>query len=174
MKKVILLVALVFSSFAVQAQSVKLELNAGTLTHDAFDSGSRLSLVEAGEDLTIAHGSFGVEVDFFDDKKFNFGPIAKAYAYEKDYFGGKDESLNHYNVSAGLNAGISLGKWSLDTSVELPLPGKREAIFEAIVSPSISLMLSDKFGIKANYDYFINKKLFNYASSISGGLIYKF
>ena len=149
MKKLFLLVAFVVSSFAIQAQSVKLELNAGTLTHDSFGVGG---IVDAGDDLTIGHGSFGVDVDFFDEKKFNFGPVAKIYAYEKDYFGGNDESLNHYGASAGLSAGVSLGGFSFDTSFELPLPGKRESIFEAVISPSVSVMLSKKIGIKANYD----------------------
>ena len=60
MKKVILLIALVFSSFAIQAQdmdkspvSISFELNGGFLQHDAFNSGSRLSHVDAGEDLII-------------------------------------------------------------------------------------------------------------------------
>ena len=171
MKKLFLLVALVFSSFAIQAQSLSLELNAGTLTHDSFGVGG---IVNAGDDLTIGHGSLGASLDFFNNKMFNFGPVAKLYAYEKDYFGGNNPDLNHYNFSGGLNAGVTLGKFSLDTSFEVPLPGKRESIFEAIISPSASFMISDHIGIKANYDYFINKKLFNYASSISGGLIYKF
>ena len=183
MKKVILLIALVFSSFAIQAQdmmdtkspvSITFELNGGVLHHDAFDSGSRLSLVEAGQDLVIGTGSFGFEMDLFAKNKFNFGPSAKLYAYETGYFGGRSDDLNHYHGSIGLVAGVDLGKFTFNTSFESPTPDKRHKIYEAIVSPSASFMISDKVGIKANFDYFINKKLFNYAYSFGGGLIYKF
>ena len=186
MKKVILLIALVFSSFAIQAQETEdkpvlidlvintLEFNGGVLTHDAFNSGSRLSLVNPGEDLDIGQASIGFSGDFFSSKKFNFGPAGKVYFHEVGYSGGKSPDLNHYTFSLGANAGVDLGKFFFNTSFELPLKGKRESIFEAVVSPSAGFMISKNIGIKANFDYFFNKKLFNYAYTVGGGLIYKF
>ena len=179
MKKVILLIALVFSSFAIQAQdkspvSIAFELNGGFLQHDAFNSGSRLSLVDAGEDLIIGTGSFGFEMDLFAKNKFNFGPSAKLYAYEVGYDGGKSDDLNHYHGSIGLTTGFDFGKFFINTSFESPTPDNRHKIYELIVSPSAGFMISDKVGIKANFDYFINKKLFNYAYSYGAGIIYKF
>ena len=186
MKKVILLIALVFSSFAIQAQETEdkpvlidlvintLEFNGGVLTHDAFNSGSRLSLVNPGEDLDIGQASIGFSGDFFSSKKFNFGPAGKVYFHEVGYSGGKSADLNHYTVSLGANVGIDLGRFFVDTSFEAPLKNSRENIFEFVASPSIGFMISDKIGVKANFDYFVNKKLFNYAYTVGGGLIYKF
>ena len=191
MKKVILLIALVFSSFAIQAQdmmdkapvSIAFELNGGFLQHDAFADGSRFSLIgnenghftnQTNKDLIIGTGSFGFEMDLFAKNKFNFGPSAKLYAHETGYFGGASEDLNHYHGSIGLVAGVDLGKFFINTSFESPTPDKRHKIYELIVSPSAGFMISDKVGIKANFDYFINKKLFNYAYSYGAGVIYKF
>ena len=154
--------------------SIAFELNGGFLQHDAFNSGSRLSLVDAGEDLIIGTGSFGFEMDLFAKNKFNFGPSAKLYAHETGYFGGASEDLNHYHGSIGLVAGVDLGNFFFNTSFESPTPDKRHKIYELIVSPSAGFMISDHVGIKANFDYFINKKLFNYAYSYGAGIIYKF
>ena len=195
MKKVILLIALVFSSFAIQAQDKSdepvlidlvintLEFNGGVLTHDALSSASRFSLIgndnidyinHLNKDLEIGQASIGFSGDFFSSKKFNFGPAGKVYFHEVGYRGGKSSDLNHYTFSLGANAGVDLGKFFFNTSFELPIKGKRENIFEAVVSPSAGFMISDKIGVKANFDYFFNKKLFNYAYTIGGGLIYKF
>ena len=186
MKKLFLLVALVFSSFAIQAQDMKdepilidlvinqLEFNGGVLTHDAFNSGSIYSLVDTGDDLDIGQASIGFSGDFFSSKKFNFGPAGKVYFHEVGYSGGKDPELNHYTVSLGANVGVDFGKFFLDASFEAPLKNQRENIFEFVASPSIGFMISEKIGVKANFDYFVNKKLFNYAYTVGGGLIYKF
>ena len=180
MKKLLLIVVAVLGMSTAQAQedkspvSIAFELNGGFLQHDAFNSGSRLSLVDAGEDLIIGTGSFGFEMDLFAKNKFNFGPSAKLYAYEVGYDGGKSDDLNNYHGSIGLTAGVDLGKFFINTSFESPTPDKRHKIYELIVSPSAGFMISDKVGIKANFDYFINKKLFNYAYSYGAGIIYKF
>ena len=183
MKKLFLIVVAVLGMSTTQAQEEPvlidlvintLELNGGVLTHDAFNSGSRLSLVNPGEDLEIGQASIGFSGDFFSSKKFNFGPAGKVYFHEVGYKGGNDPALNHYTFSLGANAGVDLGKFFFNTSFELPIKGKRESIFEAVVSPSAGFMISDKIGIKANFDYFFNKKLFNYAYTVGGGLIYKF
>ena len=170
MKKVILLIALVFSSYAIQAQDsgFSLEVNGGILTHESFHSAL------AGENMSLGQASLGFEWDWFSKNKFNFGPSAKLYTHEVGFMGGKDKSLNHYHGSIGLMAGVDLGKFSFNTSIESPTPDKRESIFEAVISPSVGFMISDKVGVKANFDYFINKKLFNYAYTVGGGLFYKF
>ena len=167
---------LAVSSFAIQAQdmkkspvSISFELNGGVLTHSFIDNG-----VEDGKTLDVGQASFGFEMDLFAKNKFNFGPSAKLYAHEVGFFGGRDESLNHYHGSIGLMAGVDLGKFTFNTSIESPTPDKRHNIFETIISPSAAYMISDKVGIKANFDYFINKKLFNHAFSVGGGIIYKF
>ena len=159
------------SSFAIQAQDsgFALEVNGGVLTHNFIVNG-----VESGEDLNIGQASLGFEWDFFAKNRFNFGPVAKLYTQEVEFFGGKDESLNHYHGSIGLMAGVDLGKWSFNTSLESLTPQNRESIFEAVISPSAGFMISDKVGLKLNFDYFVNKKLFNHAYSVGGGIIYKF
>ena len=163
---------LAVSSFAIQAQdkALSLELNGGVLTHEFFIDNP----VVSGETLQIGQASFGLEWDWFSKNKFNFGPAAKLYTHEIEFKGGRDASLNHYHGSIGLMAGVDLGKFSFNTSFESPTPSKRESIFEAVISPSAALMISKSVGIKANFDYFINKKLYNYAYTIGGGLIYKF
>ena len=179
MKKLFLTMMLAVSSFAIQAQDKDpvlidlvintLEFNGGVLTHDFQING-----VEDGSNLDVAQASIGFSGDFFSSKKFNFGPAGKLYFHETEFFGGKSDDLGHYTASLGASAGVDLGKFFFDTSFELPLKGKRESIFEAVVSPSAGIMISDKVGIKANFDYFINKKLFNHAYSVGGGIIYKF
>ena len=175
MKKVILLIALVFSSFAIPAQNsgFAIEVNGGVLNHESL-TGQFSSIVGTQEDLQVGQASLGIEWDWFAKNKFNFGPAAKLYTHEADFMGGKDANLNHYSGSIGLMTGVDLGKFSFNTSFESPTPDKRESIFEVVISPSAAFMISDKVGIKANFDYFINKKLFNYAYAFGGGLIYKF
>ena len=167
--------ALVLSSFAIQAQNsgFSLELNGGVLTHESL-TGQLGSIVGIQNDLQLGQASLGFEWDLFANNKFNFGPAGKLYTHEVGFSGGKDASLNHYSGSIGLMAGVDLGRWSFNTSFESPTPDNRESIFEAVISPSAAFMISDRVGIKANFDYFINKKLFNYAYTFGGGLIYKF
>ena len=181
MKKLLLIVVAVLGMSTTQAQdmmkdpavSVTFELNGGVLTHDSFFEGLG-GIVDGESNHQIGQGSFGFEMDLFARNKFNFGPAAKLYFHETGYFGGRDASHNNYHGSIGLVAGIDAGKWSFNTSFESPTPDKRESIFEAVISPSAAFMISDKVGIKANFDYFVNKKLYNYAYSFGGGLIYKF
>ena len=173
--------AFVVSSFAIQAQDKdpilidlfinNFEVNGGVLTHDSFSGGG---LIDTGRDLEIGQASIGFSGDFWSSKKFNFGPAGKVYFHEVGYSGGKDPELNHYTVSLGANAGVDLGKFFFDASFELPLENKRENIFEFVFSPSAGFMISDHVGIKANFDYFAQKKLFNYAYTFGGGVIYKF
>ena len=171
MKKLLLIAIAILGISTAQAQNsgFALEVNGGVLTHDFIVNG-----VEEGKTLDIGQASFGFEWDFFAKNKFNFGPSAKLYAQEIGFEGGKDDSLNHYHGSIGLMAGVDLGKFSFNTSFESLTPQNRGSIFEAVVSPSAAFMISDKVGIKANFDYFFNKKLFNHAYTIGGGLIYKF
>ena len=175
MKKLLLIVVAVLGMGTAQAQNsgFALEVNGGVLTHESL-TGQFNSIVGTQSDLQIGQASLGFEWDLFAKNKFNFGPAAKLYAHEVGFKGGRDASLNHYHGSIGLMAGVDLGKWSFNTSFESPTPDKREKIFEAVISPSAAFMISDKIGIKANFDYFINKKLFNYAYTFGGGLIYKF
>ena len=172
MKNLLLTIALVCGMFSAQAQdeAITFEVNGGVLTHDFFVDNPIVS----GETLQIGQASFGFEGDVFSSKKFNFGPSGKIYTHETEFFGGKSSELNHYSLSAGLVAGVDLGKFTINTSIELPIPDRRESIFEAVISPSAAFMISKRVGIKANFDYFINKKLYNYAYTIGGGLIYKF
>ena len=175
MKKLFFMLIAILGMATANAQNsgFALEVNGGVLTHESL-TGQLGSIVGVQNDLQIGTGSFGFEWDLFSKNKFNFGPTGKLYAYEVGFEGGKDASLNHYHGSVGLMAGVDLGKWSFNTSFESPTPDKREKIFEAVISPSAAFMISDKIGIKANFDYFINKKLFNYAYTFGGGLIYKF
>ena len=153
------------SSFAIQAQiKGDVALNGAFLTHESHLSGV--------EDLTIAKAGLEFNLDLFGGKKFNFGPVGKFHIYEEDYFGGKDQ--NNYDFSLGLSSGVDLGKFSFDVSGEFPFADQRENIFEFLISPSATYMVSDKVGIKGNFDYFINKKLFNYAYSYGVGVVYKF
>ena len=179
MKKLLLIVVAVLGMSTTQAQDQdpilidlvinSLEINGGVLTHDFQVNG-----VQDGSNLDVAQASLGFSGDFFSSKKFNFGPAGKVYFHEVGFMGGKSDDLNHYAFSLGANAGVDLGNFFFNTSFELPIKGKRESIFEAVVSPSAGFMISDKVGIKANFDYFFNKKLFNHAYTIGGGLIYKF
>ena len=175
MKKLLLIVVAILGMSAAQAQNsgFAIEVNGGVLTHDSFFEGLG-GIVDGEGNHQIGQGSFGIEWDWFSKNKFNFGPAAKLYFNETGYFGGKDASHNNYHGSIGLVAGVDLGKWSLNTSFESPTPDRRESIFEAVISPYAAFMISDKVGIKANFDYFVNKKLYNYAYSFGGGLIYKF
>ena len=152
-----------------QDSGFAIEVNGGVLTHDFIVNG-----VEEGKTLDIGQASFGIEWDFFAKNKFNFGPSAKLYTQEVEFFGGKSDDLNHYHGSIGLMAGVDLGKFSLNTSFESLTPQNRGNIFEAVISPSAAFMISKNVGIKANFDYFFNKKLFNHAYTIGGGIIYKF
>ena len=175
MKKLLLIVVAILGMSAAQAQNsgFALEVNGGVLTHESL-TGKLGSIVGVQQDLEIGQASLGFEWDWFSKNKFNFGPAGKLYAHEVGYKGGKDSGLNHYHGSIGLMAGVDLGKFSFNTSFESPTPDKREKIFEAVISPSAAFMISKNVGIKANFDYFINKKLFNYAYTFGGGLIYKF
>ena len=92
MKKLFLLVAFVFSSFAIQAQDKdpilidlfinNFEVNGGVLTHDSFSGGG---LIDTGRDLEIGQASIGFSGDFWSSKKFNFGPAGKVYFHEVGY-----------------------------------------------------------------------------------------
>ena len=175
MKKLFFMLVVILGMTTANAQNsgFSLEVNGGVLTHESL-TGQFGSIVGIQKDMEIGQASLGFEWDLFTKNKFNFGPAAKLYAHEVGFKGGKDASLNHYHGSVGLMAGVDLGKFSFNTSFESPTPDKRENIFELVVSPSAAFMISDHVGIKANFDYFINKKLFNYAYTFGGGLIYKF
>ena len=113
-------------------------------------------------------------LNFLKSEKFKIGPVAKLYAYNKGFFyGGPD---NDYAVTAGLDVGLNLSKnVEFNVGYELPVPhGFRSDVFQSVISPSLIFGDGEGLGFKINYDYFFQKKLFEYQSAFTAGLIYQF
>ena len=131
------------------------------------------SFAESGNGDQAFIGYIEGSLNFLKSEKFKIGPVAKLFVYNKGFFyGGPD---NDYAVTAGLDVGIKLSK-KVDFNVgyELPVNGFRSDVFESVISPSIIFGDGEGLGFKINYDYFIQKKLFEYQSAFTAGLIYQF
>ena len=105
---------------------------------------------------------------------FRLAPVAKIFFYDGSLSSAINSENNNYGFSGGLEAGFDFKGGMFAIGFELPIPDQRDAIFEAVISPSLTLVNEGKFGVKINYDYFINQKLFQYNGAISAGLVYKF
>ena len=132
-----------------------------------------LPLAESGNGDQAFIGYIEGSLNFLDSDKFKIGPVGKVYVYNEGFFyGGPD---NNYAVTAGLDVGLNLSK-SIEFNVgyELPVTGLRSDVFESVISPSLIFGDGEGLGFKINYDYFFQKKLFEYQSAFSAGLIYQF
>lgn len=114
--------------------------------------------------------------DILKKSKLRLAPLAKLYVYEGGLKKATSSIDNNYFISAGAEVGYDFtDEVTFAVGYELPIPGAREDIFESIISPSLILYDNKSgFGLKINYDYYVNKKLFEYHSSVTAGIVYKF
>ena len=127
--------------------------------------------VEGNEDQAfIGYGEFSA--DLF-KSKFRLAPVVKMFFYDDALTSAINSEENKYGFSAGLEAGFDFKGGMFAVGFELPIPDQRK-YFEAVVSPSLTLVNSGKVGVKINYDYFINQRLFQYNGALTAGVVYKF
>ena len=145
-------------------------VNAGTfLNHQSIPG------IEHSQGDQAFMGYFEFSADFVKSDAFRLGPVTKMFFYDGGLGSAVNGVSNNYAFSGGLEAGICLGELvEFTVGFELPIPDQRDAIFEAVISPSLIFGDGEGLGFKVNYDYFINKQLFTYQSAISAGLIYQF
>ena len=148
------------------ASAQEFSINGGTMVNQ------ELILVDGNDDQSfIGYGEFSV--DLFKNK-FRLAPVAKMFFYDEQLGTAINSAENKYAFSGGLEAGFDFKGGFFAIGYEVPLPDQREKIFEAVISPSLTLVRSKKLGLKVNYDYFINQRLFQYNAAITAGIVYKF
>ena len=128
--------------------------------------------VEGNEDQAfMGYGEFSADVI---KGGFRLAPVVKMFFYDGSVSAAINSEENHYGFSGGLEAGFDFKGGMFAIGFELPIPDQRDAIFEAVISPSLTLVNAGKIGVKINYDYFINQRLFQYNGALTAGLVYKF
>ncbi len=167
MKKMLLLFVLAIS---MQMEAQEISFNAGSYLVTESDQG-------AAKDSHYYGGYLELAGDILSQSKFRLAPVFKFYLHQDGISNGTDTSKNaDYFLGLGAEIGYDFNEdVSFAVGYELPLPGSRENIWEATVSPSLLFGLGNgHWGLKINYDYFINKqRLFTYNHMISAGVIYK-
>ena len=165
MKKLLLLFVFV-ASFA-SAQEI-------SLNYGVFSQSESIADVVEGNDLK-SMGYLEISGDILEKSKLRLAPVLKLFVYEEGRSNAINGDKQHYAFTVGGEFGYDFSKnTSFAVGYELPIPDQRKGIFEAVVSPTLYLGLSDGFGFKINYDYFINQKLFTYNSLVSAGITYSF
>ena len=157
---------MMFAVTAFVAQAQEFSIQAGTMLnqeHIALEGNNDQSFIGYGE----------ISVDLV-KKNFRLAPVVKMFFYDQSLSSAINGPENKYGFSGGLEAGFDFKGGIFAVGFELPIPDQRGAIFEAVISPSLTLVKKGGVGVKINYDYFINQKLFQYNGALTAGLIYKF
>ena len=127
--------------------------------------------VEANDDQAfMGYGEFSADII---KSNFRLAPVVKMFFYNESVSSAINSAENKYGFSGGLEAGFDFKGGHFAIGFELPIPDQRDAIFEAVISPSLTLVNKGKLGVKINYDYFINQRLFQYNGALTAGLVYK-
>ena len=127
--------------------------------------------VEANDDQAfMGYGEFSADII---KSNFRLAPVVKMFFYDSSVSSAINSAENKYGFSGGLEAGFDFKGGHFAIGFELPIPDQRDAIFEAVISPSLTLVNKGKLGVKINYDYFINQRLFQYNGALTAGLVYK-
>ena len=128
--------------------------------------------VDGNEDQSfMGYGEFSADLI---KSNLRLAPVVKMFFYDGSLGTAINSEENKYGFSAGLEAGFDFKGGMFAIGFELPIPDQRDAIFEAVISPSLTLVNEGKLGVKINYDYFINQRLFQYNGALTAGLVYKF
>ena len=128
--------------------------------------------VDGNEDQAfMGYGEFSADLI---KSNLRLAPVVKMFFYDGSLGTAINSEENKYGFSAGLEAGFDFKGGMFAIGFELPIPDQRDAIFEAVISPSLTLVNEGKLGVKINYDYFINQRLFQYNGALTAGLVYKF
>ena len=150
----------------ISAQAQEFSIQAGSFLNKEIIS------VEGNSDQAfMGYGEFSADLI---KSNFRLAPVVKMFFYDGSVSSAINSEENHYGFSGGLEAGFDFKGGMFAIGFELPIPDQRDAIFEAVISPSLTLVNAGKIGVKINYDYFINQRLFQYNGALTAGLVYKF
>lgn len=170
MKKLLLIVVAILGMSTTQSQELSVRGN------------YILAQEHIGEDIKEGAGvTVNAKFDFLKNVKggLEFGPSVSLHnlgTLKADV-----ETLNQeIDISYGLMTGYDFGRFSIASSIELPLTGNKNmdegAFFESVVNGSMKYKFKEggHTGILLSYDYFINKHIFHYTSQVGLGLFVKF
>ena len=163
MKKLLVMFAILISGFA---SAQEFSVNGGTFLN------SEIINVEGNDDQRFM-GYFEFTNDLV-KSNFRLAPVVKMFFYDGSLSEQLNGPENSYGFSTGLEAGFDFKGGHFAVGYEVPIPDQRAGIFEAVISPSVTLVNKGGFGFKVNYDYFINQRLFQYNGAFSAGVVYKF
>ena len=154
------------------ASAQEFSVQAGSFLNEKhIHSLSEGDVIEGDDQAFMGYGEFSADLI---KGGFRLAPVAKIFFYDGSLSSAINSEDNNYGFSGGLEAGFDFKGGMFAIGFELPIPDQRDAIFEAVISPSLTLVKEGGLGVKINYDYFINQKLFQYNGAISAGLVYKF
>lgn len=166
MRKLLIIAVAILGMASAQAQEFSLNYGLGIgQEHIGSD-------IKSGQTF-----SFNFQGDLFKKSNFNFGPSVSVYHLGE--LTTKIESIETETFfGGGLFAGFDSKRFSFESGVQVingEMGNGEDVFFTSVSTSSIKYRFKDSpFGVKLSYDYFLNKNLFHYTSSVNAGIFIKF